>query len=261
MKCIRHSVCLFSLRYLQPDWKRDNQVVIHCLISILYQVVIHSDTYSAKKLHRSQQGTEILDQEYWGKAILLKRLVYCNKQQIHIATTLPKCLQLRSCPDTHRNEEGRLLDRRPAACRTSPTWKRLTTETKRCHNSDRNQELQNLACGKKKYAECQVKKQIYSGREWHWSYPEVQILSKEYQQIQNSFCKNVSSMMCIQRNKYQIRMLTRPSLTRQHEVNKCGKCSIYSCAATEQSHSLLGPESQHHYRKMEITEASCSYHY
>lgn len=107
-------------------------------------------TYLSKKLHRAQQGTEIPFQECWGKDTLKKRLVQCNKQQIHIATTLPKCLQLRSCWDTHRNEEGRLLDRGPAACRTSQTWKRLTTEAnKRCHSSERNQELQNLAWGKK----------------------------------------------------------------------------------------------------------------
>jgi len=39
----------------------------------------------------------------------------------------------------------------PTTCRTSQTWKRLTTEAKeRCHSSERNQELQNLAQNKTK---------------------------------------------------------------------------------------------------------------
>lgn len=142
--------------------------------------------YLTKKLTRAQQGTEILLQEYWGKDTrqkpLEKRLVQCNKQQIHIATTLPKCLQLRSCWDMHRNEEGRLLDRGPAACRTSQTWKRLTTEAnKRCHSSERNQELQNLAWRRKlkntqnaKWKDKFIVAGNGTGATWNYKFPAKQ---------------------------------------------------------------------------------------
>lgn len=134
MKCIRHSISVSSSHTPSAKLKFwHNQLVIQC-----------TTTYLSKTLHRAQQGTEMPCQAYWGKnpaRCLHRSPVQCNKQQIHIATR---------CWDMHRNEAGRLLHTGPAACRTSQTWKRLTTEAnKRCHSSERNWDLQNLAWGKK----------------------------------------------------------------------------------------------------------------
>lgn len=213
MKCIRHSISVSSSHTPSARLKFwHNQLVIQC-----------TTTYLSKTLHRAQQGTEMPCQAYWGKnpaRCLHRSPVQCNKQQIHIATR---------CWDMHRNEAGRLLHTGPAACRTSQTWKRLTTEAnKRCHSSERNWDLQNLAWGKKlKIRRTPSENTNLQQQGMALELPETTgLLQSRYQQIQKSFCKTASSIICIQRNKYQIRMLTRPSLTRQHKASKCGKCSI-----------------------------------
>jgi len=146
-----------------------------------------------------------------------------------------------------RNAEGRLPDRRdlllagpvkpergwPQKQRRDAT---VLRETKSCRTWLRTK-LKNKQIKKAGY---QTQRQLWCHRERHWSYLKLILLQNRDELIQKSFRKTTSTIMCIQRNKYQIRMLTRLSLTGQHKAKKRGKCNIQAYSATKQSHSLFG---------------------
>lgn len=142
-----------------------NQVVIQC-----------TTTFLTKKLHRAQQWTENPSQEYWGKDTRQKR-DGCHVTNSRYTSFPPfpnvsSCKAVETCTGMMRAGclTGDLLLAGPV--RPERGWPRMP----RLWEKPRTAEL---GLGKKKKkAECQVKRQIYSGREWHWSYLKLQVSCK-----------------------------------------------------------------------------------
>lgn len=201
--------CLFFHRFLWLGWNSK-------LTKQWYNA--HLPTYI--KWHRAQKRTEIPYQEYRGKGTsnkpLKKREMRCNQRAdahaCHPSETSAKQQLLR-----HAEEWGGEAAWRRTCCLQDQSNLKETDHRSQGEMPQFWEKPGTAKPGsgnKKRKGQIQDARQVLPSQGMAPKLPEtIILLQNRYPLIQKSFCQATSSILCIWRNKYRIRMLTGFSLS------------------------------------------------